>query len=91
MVKLKLLIVFAIVNFTTPSFAQKISLKIADGLILRNTEIIEVKHKGKDALKVKAIVNNKSAMVLLPNSDFADGTIEFEMAANRTPNSHPES
>lgn len=87
----KLLFVLSSFFFCTITFAQKISLKKADGIIPINTEITEQKHKGKAALKVKAIKNNKSAMVLLPVSDFAEGTIEFEMAANRAANSHPES
>lgn len=71
-------------------FGQKIILKKSNGIHPLNTEIIETKHKGKSALKVKAIVNNKTAMVLLPNTDFTDGTIEFEMATNRAADAHPE-
>lgn len=91
MIQAKLLFVLTSFFFCTITFAQKISLKKADGILPLNTEITEQKHKGKEALKVKAIKNNKSAMVLLPILDFAEGTIEFEMAANRAANSHPES
>lgn len=91
MIQTKLLFVVISYFFCTITFAQKISLKKADGLLPINTEITEQKHKGKAALKVKAIKNNKTAMVLLPVSDFTEGTIEFEMAANRAANSHPES
>ena len=91
MIQTKLLFVLTSFFFCTIAFAQKISLKKADRIIPINTEITEQKHKGKAALKVKAIKNNKSAMVWLPISDFAEGTIEFEMAADRAANSHPES
>lgn len=89
--KSKILFGFISLVFNYSLFAQKISLKKADGLIPINTDIAEQKHKGKAALKLKAIKNNKPAMVLLPNLDLAEGTIEFEMAANRSADSHPES
>lgn len=91
MIQTKLLFVLTSFVFCTITFAQKISLKKADGIIPINTEVTEQKHKGKAALKVKAIKNNKSAMVWLPIVDFAEGTIEFEMAADRVVDSHPES
>ncbi len=91
MIQTKLLFVLTFFFFCTIAFAQKISLKKADRIIPINTEITEQKHKGKAALKVKAIKNNKPAMVLLPILDFSEGTIEFEMAADRAANSHPES
>ncbi len=91
MTQTKLLFAFTLFLFGTTAFAQKISLKKTDGIIPINTETTEQKHKGKEALKVKAIKNNKTAMVLLPILDFAEGTIEFEMAADRAVDSHPES
>ena len=91
MIQAKLLFALTSFFFCTITFAQKISLKKADGILPINTETTEQKHKGKEALKVKAIKNNKPALVLLPILDFAEGTIEFEMAANRAANSHPES
>lgn len=91
MTQTKLLFAFTLFFFWTTAFAQKISLKKTDGIISINTETTEQKHKGKEALKVKAIKNNKTAMVLLPILDFAEGTIEFEMAADRAVDSHPES
>jgi len=82
MTQIKLFLVLTLFSFCTITFAQKISLKKSDGIIPINTETTEQKHKGKEALKVKAIKNNKTALVLLPIVDFAEGTIEFEMAAD---------
>jgi hypothetical protein len=87
----KILLTISSFTFTASLFAQNLSLKKVDGIVAINTEITELKHNGKAALKVKAIVSNKTAMVLIPGSDFENGSIEFEMAANRSPNSHPES
>lgn len=87
----KILLILLSYCFTTSIFAQNFSLKKTDGIVAINTEITELRHKDKAALKVKAIVSNKSALVLIPNSDFENGIIEFEMAANRSPGSHPES
>jgi hypothetical protein len=70
--------------------AQKIKLSKSGGILPNNTEISEVKFKGKNALKVNAIEGNKLAIVKIPDSNFEDGTIEFEMASNRAPNAHPE-
>jgi hypothetical protein len=49
-----------------------------------------VTFKGKNALKVNAIEGSKLAIVKIPNSEFEDGIIEFEMASNRAIDSHPE-
>lgn len=87
----KLLLILVSLIFTKFLFAQNLGLKKTDGIVTVNTNVTELEHKGKAALKVKAMVSNKRALVLIPNSDFENGTIEFEMAANRAPDSHPES
>ncbi len=76
--------------FTSTVFGQKIKLSKSNDIIPYNTEISEVKFKGKKALKVNAIEGSKLAIVKIPNSNFEDGIIEFEMASNRAINSHPE-
>nr|WKN38266.1 hypothetical protein K4G66_06070 [Tunicatimonas sp. TK19036] len=75
--------------FTSLVFGQKVKLSKAN-VTPNNTEISEVKFKGKNALKVKAIVGSELAIVKLPNSNFEDGIIEFEMASNRAIDAHPE-
>jgi len=76
--------------FTPVVFGQKIKLSTRYGLTPHNTEISEVKFKGKKALKVNAIVGSKLAIVKIPDSEFGNGIIEFEMASNRAANAHPE-
>jgi hypothetical protein len=76
--------------FTSIVFGQKIKLSKENDITPYNTEISEVKFKGKNALKVNAIDGSKLAIVKIPDSDFEDGIIEFEMASNRAINSHPE-
>jgi len=76
--------------FTSLVFGQKIKLSQAGGLMPNNAKITELKFKGKNALKVNAIEGNKLAIVKIPNSDFEDGIIEFEMASNRAVNANPE-
>lgn len=76
--------------FTSLVFGQKIKLSMANHLMPYNTEIAEVKFKGKNALKVKAIEGSKLAIVKIPNSDFEDGIIEFDMASNRAIDAHPD-
>lgn len=76
--------------FTSIVFGQKIKLSKSNGIILYNTEISNIKFKGKNALKVNAIEGSKLAIVKILNSNFGDGIIEFEMASNRAINSHPE-
>jgi hypothetical protein len=76
--------------FTSLVFGQKIKLSKANDITPYNTEISEVKFKGKNALKVNAIAGNKLAIVKIPNSNFEDGIIEFEMASNRAIDAHPE-
>ena len=79
-----------LILFTSFVFGQKIKLSKANGIMTYNTEISELKFKGKNALKVNAIEGNKLAIVKISNSDFEDGIIEFEMASNRAIGSHPE-
>ncbi|MPR34761.1 hypothetical protein [Salmonirosea aquatica] len=76
--------------FTSLVFGQRIELSKVNDLISYNTKISKVKFKGKNALKVNAIVGSKLAIVKIPNSDFEDGVIEFEMASNRAIDAHPE-
>jgi hypothetical protein len=76
--------------FTSIASGQKIKLSTRNGIIPHNTEISDVKFKGKKALKVNAIVGSKLAIVKIPNSNFDDGIIEIEMASNRAINSHPD-
>src|SRR5688500_13524083 len=71
-------------------FGQKINVSKANHIVPYNTTISKVKFKGKNALKVNAIDGSKLAIVKIPDSDFEDGIIEFEMASNRAINSHPE-
>lgn len=75
---------------TALAFGQKIKLSRANGIRPYNTEIAEVKFKGKKALKVNAIEGSKLAIVKIPNANFTDGIIEFEMASNRVIDAHPE-
>jgi hypothetical protein len=60
---------FSIFLFTTIVFGQKIKLSKKNGIIPYNTEISEVKFKGKKALKVNAIDGSKLAIVKIPNSN----------------------
>lgn len=86
-----ILVIIASLAVNISIFGQKIILKKSAGLQAINTEISDTKHNGKKALKVKAIIGSKPAMVVIPNSTITDGIIEFEMAANRAADSHPES
>ncbi|MBD2703908.1 hypothetical protein IC229_24905 [Spirosoma sp. BT702] len=76
--------------FTSLGFGQKIKLVTANHLMPFNTEIADVKFKGKNALKVKAIEGNKLAIVKIPTFNFEDGIIEFDMASNRAIDAHPD-
>lgn len=79
---------FLLLLFTSFAFGQKIKLSKAN-VIPINTELSEVKFKGKNALKVNAIVGSELAIVKIPNSDFENGIIEFEMASNKAEGAHP--
>jgi hypothetical protein len=73
------------VAFGQPPAVQKFPLKDATGITGPNVAVKAVEFKGRKAVLVTNVDQNKDGFALLPGTDFQDGTIEADVALHIPP------
>lgn len=84
------LLMLTSIHLTAQTRATRISLPGNKALLAVNATVTDTSYKGKKAVKVVAVKGNEPAFVKVTNGNFANGTIEVELAGKRQENAHPQ-